>query len=319
MSKNEPVHNNLFGKTFQNIENTNDFIKGALPAGIVRKLDFSTSVIQSTSHVDDSLRSHLSDFVIKIRTKDDEPVDLYFLFEHKSHKDKNILWQLLKYQYLMLEEDYNAKRKFRIIIPVVFYHGRGKWNLKRSFSESFDVPRYFRKHTLNFEYFLYDTKEFDLSQGDRFSQNVFLMSVLSLMKQYGKVDAEKFRTVVRYMKSSGMDWKDDQTLVLIRYFVMTNEVDKEKVMTIITEEFGDEAEEMMPSLGKKIYNEGRQEGREEGIQIGIEKGIEKGAFAKAVETCRNALRSGILPELVAKITNLPLEKVLEIQKTLQTD
>ncbi|HQN74213.1 MAG TPA: Rpn family recombination-promoting nuclease/putative transposase [bacterium] len=75
MSKNEPVHNNLFGKTFQNIENTNDFIKGALPAGIVRKLDFSTSVIQSTSHVDDSLRSHLSDFVIKIRTKDDEAVD----------------------------------------------------------------------------------------------------------------------------------------------------------------------------------------------------------------------------------------------------
>jgi len=25
MSKNEPLHNNLFGKTFQNIENTNDF------------------------------------------------------------------------------------------------------------------------------------------------------------------------------------------------------------------------------------------------------------------------------------------------------
>ncbi|HQM85248.1 MAG TPA: hypothetical protein PLD55_11270, partial [bacterium] len=90
---------------------------------------------------------------------------------------------------------------------------------------------------------------------------------------------------------------------------------KDKVMTIITEEFGPDAEDMMPSLGKKIYNEGR----EEGFQIGIEKGIEKGSFTKAVETCRNALRSGILPELVAKITNLPLEKVLEIQKTLQTD
>jgi len=83
MDKNEPVHNNLFGKTFQGIENTNDFIKGALPAGIVRKLDFSTSVIQSTSHVDDSLRSHLSDFVIKIKTKEDENVDLYFLFAEK--------------------------------------------------------------------------------------------------------------------------------------------------------------------------------------------------------------------------------------------
>jgi len=214
---------------------------------------------------------------------------------------------LLKYQYLMLEEDYKAERKFRIIIPVVFYHGHGKWNLKRSFSESFNVPHYFRKHTLNFEYFLYDTKEFDLSQGDRFSNNVFLMSVLSLMKQYGKVDAEKFRTVVRYMKSSGMDWKDDQTLVLIRYFVMTNEVDKDKVMTIITEEFGPDAEEMMPSLGKKIYNEGRQEGRQEG------------AFAKAVETCKKALKKGFDINTIIELTGLPVEKIKEIQKTLQTD
>jgi predicted transposase/invertase (TIGR01784 family) len=203
------------------------------------------------------------------------------------------------------------ERPSRIIIPVVFYHGHGKWNLKRSFSESFDVPHYFRKHTINFEYFLYDTKEFDLSQGDRFSNNVFLMSVLSLMKQYGKLDAEKFRTVVRYMKSSGMDWKDDQTLVLIRYFVMTNEVDKDKVMTIITEEFGPDAEEMMPSLGKKIYNEGR----EEGLQVGIE----KGAFAKAVETCKKALKKGFDINTIIELTGLPVEKIKEIQKTLQTD
>jgi len=135
------------------------------------------------------------------------------------------------------------------------------------------------------------------------------------MKQYGKMDAEKFRTVVRYMKSSGMDWKDDQTLVLIRYFVMTNEVDKDKVMTIITEEFGPEAEEMMPSLGKKIYNEGR----EEGLQIGIEKGIEKGAFAKAVETCKKALKKGFDINTIIELTGLPVEKIKEIQKTLQTD
>ncbi|MGI6394074.1 MAG: Rpn family recombination-promoting nuclease/putative transposase [bacterium] len=332
MGKNRLLHNNLFGKVFHEIENTNDFIRGALPAGIVKKLDFSTTEIQSTSHVDDSLRSYLSDFVIKIKTKEDDDVDLYFLFEHKSYKDKDILWQLLKYQYLMLEEDFKAKRKFRIIIPVVFYHGHGKWNLKKSFSESFDVPHYFRRHTLNFEYFLYDTKDFDLSQGERFGNNPHLMSTLWFMKQYGKMNNEKFRIAVRFMKSSGMSWRDDRVYTVIRYFIMTNEVDKNEAMTIITEEFGDEAEEMMPSLGKKIYNEGKEkgilvgieqgiekgieQGIEKGRQEGIEKGIQKGAYAKAVETCKKALIAGADIKFISKITGLSIEEIKEIRKNL---
>ncbi|MGI6394141.1 MAG: Rpn family recombination-promoting nuclease/putative transposase [bacterium] len=332
MGKNRLLHNNLFGKVFHEIENTNDFIRGALPAGIVKKLDFSTSVIQSTSHVDDSLRSHLSDFVIKIKTKEDDDVDLYFLFEHKSYKDKDILWQLLKYQYLMLEEDFKAKRKFRIIIPVVFYHGHGKWNLKKSFSESFDVPRYFRRHTLNFEYFLYDTKDFDLSQGERFGNNPHLMSAMWFMKQYGKMNNEKFRIVIRFMKNSGMSWRDDWVYIVIWYFMMTNEVDKNEAMTIITEEFGDEAEEMMPSLGKKIYNEGKekgilvgieqgiekgiQKGRQEGRQEGIEKGIQRGVLSKAIEICKKALKKGFDIDTIVELTGLPLEKIKEIEKTL---
>ncbi|HOG44865.1 MAG TPA: hypothetical protein PLW78_12400, partial [bacterium] len=85
------------------------------------------------------------------------------------------------------------------------------------------------------------------------------------------------------------------------------EVDKDKVMTIITEEFGPDAEEMMPSLGKKIYNEGRQEGRQEG------------AFAKAVETCKKALKKGFDINTIIELTGLPVEKIKEIQKTLQTD
>ncbi|MGI6395574.1 MAG: hypothetical protein ACOX2F_12760 [bacterium] len=91
-------------------------------------------------------------------------------------------------------------------------------------------------------------------------------------------------------------------------------------MTIITEEFGDEAEEMMPSLGKKIYNEGK----EKGILVGIEKGIEKGRqegrqegiFAKTIEICKKALKRGFDIDTIIELTGLPLEKIKEIEKTL---
>ena len=77
----------------------------------------------------------------------------------------------------------------------------------------------------------------------------------------------------------------------------------------------------MPSLAKKWFEQGKEKGIEKGIEKGMEKGIEKGmekgAFLKAVETCKNALRSGISSDTVALITGLSKEKVLEIQKEMK--
>ncbi len=61
-----------------------------------------------------------------------------------------------------------------------------------------------------------------------------------------------------------------------------------------------DVEVKMISLADRLRQEGRQEG----------------AFFNAVETCKNALLSGLSPEIVSQITKLPLEKVLEIQSTL---
>ena len=119
------------------------------------------------------------------------------------------------------------------------------------------------------------------------------------MKHYGKMDAEKARSLLQYLKNAGYRWDEDDVFILLRYFVMTNTVDKEEVMNIIKEEFGDEAEELMPSLGRTIFNEGKEEG----------------ALEKAIETCRNLLVSGIDPKIVSNATGLSVKEVLKIQKT----
>ncbi len=69
-----------------------------------------------------------------------------------------------------------------------------------------------------------------------------------------------------------------------------------------------DVEVKMISLADRLRQEGRQEG--------IEKGIEKGAFLKAVETCKKALMYGATPEFASQITGIPLQKVLEIQKSI---
>jgi len=308
MRKKEPIHNNFFIKTFKNLNNTRDFIKGALPAEITKKLDLSTIEIEPGTHVDDSLKSHLSDLIIKVKTKDDDNVDLYFLFEHKSYKDRGILWQLLKYQYLMLEEDHNAKKDFRIIIPVVFYHGKGKWNLERKFSDFIKVSKEFRKYVLSYEYLLFNTSDFDLSQNNKFNKNIYLMSAASLMKEMHSMDSEKMATLFKYMSGSGLINEHDILVVLFDYLVKSNDVEEKEVVTIIRNELGSEAEDVMPSLAQRWL--------EEGIAKGVAKGKEEGALSKAIETCKKLLVSGIDPAIVSDATGISIKEVLKIQKEI---
>lgn len=63
------------------------------------------------------------------------------------------------------------------------------------------------------------------------------------------------------------------------------------------------------------FSEGLATGREEGISIGLEQGLERGAYQKALETAKNLLAEGIVPQMVARCTNLPLDEVLSLCET----
>ncbi|MBX4259992.1 Rpn family recombination-promoting nuclease/putative transposase [Clostridium estertheticum] len=55
---------------------------------------------------------------------------------------------------------------------------------------------------------------------------------------------------------------------------------------------------------------------EKGIKKGIEQGIEQGEYKKAIENATNFLKLGISEEIVAKGSGLPLEKIIELKKTI---
>ena len=61
---------------------------------------------------------------------------------------------------------------------------------------------------------------------------------------------------------------------------------------------------------------GLEEGLKQGIQQGLQQGIQQGEQKKAIEVARNALKMDLSPEQAAKISGLPLEKVMELQKEI---
>src|SRR5690625_3721170 len=67
-----------------------------------------------------------------------EKKDIYiFLFEHKSYEEKNISFQLLKYMIEIWENKLNKEKtdELPIVIPLVVYHGKQKWNIKRTLGD----------------------------------------------------------------------------------------------------------------------------------------------------------------------------------------
>ena len=62
----------------------------------------------------------------------------------------------------------------------------------------------------------------------------------------------------------------------------------------------------------QIHN-AEKRGREEGLQQGLQQGMQQ----KAIEAARNALSMNLSAEQASKIAGLPLEKVLDLQKTIQ--
>ena len=57
---------------------------------------------------------------------------VYFFFEHKSYRSKNVAFQLLRYMIEIWEAKMNKENadELPIIIPLVIYHGKEDWKVK---------------------------------------------------------------------------------------------------------------------------------------------------------------------------------------------
>ncbi|MCK4764356.1 MAG: Rpn family recombination-promoting nuclease/putative transposase, partial [Candidatus Aminicenantes bacterium] len=158
MSDINNVHDKFFKKTFEDPNNAGTFLKFALPGNLRDAVELSNIEIDATNYVSKQFRECFSDIVIKTKMKPQSneeegiPVDIYILFEHKYSRDAGIFIQLLYYMYTMWQKDIDEKKDLRIIIPFVFYHGKEKWNIPRSFAEQFKVSGAVKDFLLNYRY-----------------------------------------------------------------------------------------------------------------------------------------------------------------------
>jgi predicted transposase/invertase (TIGR01784 family) len=119
-----------------------DFLRQHLPAEVVALRDLTQLQLEKDSFVDEHLRGAFSDLIYSTVTREQTPVRIALLCEHKSYPDLWVTFQVLRYQvgYWVREFDQiqaappsdaapgrPSRPTLTPILVLLVYHGRAAW------------------------------------------------------------------------------------------------------------------------------------------------------------------------------------------------
>lgn len=114
-------HDAFSRESFGRREIAQDFLRQQLPEELLTALNLEALEIAKDSYISPDLHAAFSDLVYRVRTRAEEDLFVYILFEHKSSPDHWVGLQLLRYIALQ-GEAYRKQFPGARQIPPVYPH-----------------------------------------------------------------------------------------------------------------------------------------------------------------------------------------------------
>ncbi len=188
-------HDKFFKSIFSQKEYAREFLEKTTPQEMIEHLNLDTLQLDPTDYVDENLQEYFADVVYnceyKISGNKAKQIKISFIFEHKSYKEHIPYLQLLRYmlnvwdnQVIQAKQAKGDFKDFRLqpIIPIIFYHGRSKWN-KEPFESYFaGQDEFLMRFIPKFEYHLVNMADYPNAQINHLFRKRQLQVALLLMK-----------------------------------------------------------------------------------------------------------------------------------------
>ncbi len=158
------VHDAFVKNLLSHKESASEFIKNALPADVCQHFDLDKIIYLPDTYVPKELNEYISDIVLKVPalgSKGDITVSI--LVEHKSSVDHFTCLQLLNYIINGYNLQHKQKEQFSVIVPVIYYHGRGKWKFRPLDQLFADLPDVFRKYIPVFDIEMFKVQDYSVA------------------------------------------------------------------------------------------------------------------------------------------------------------
>ena len=232
------------------------------------------------------------DLLFSVQLKDSkERVRIFFLLEHKSHQDPNLLKQVLRYQTCIYNQ-FNYP-----VIPILVYHGKEKdCKVPLRFKDLLQgltpcLDREFGKNILDFECKLLNIHDINLY--DEKIKNLPTRPILFIMASIWRLELETVRELFRM--GEALDKKDQQFLMqkVLDYIVRTDPTFTIKKLQRTEEETVSKEENRVMTALQSSLDQYKMEGHKEGLMEGQKKNqmevalrmIQKGFDAKMIHSC----------------------------------
>jgi Uncharacterized conserved protein len=220
---------------------------------------------------------------------EDQDAYIRVVLEHKSYLDKELPTQLSYYNAAIWEEAIKEKDYYPPIINIVFYHGKGEWNVPTSLPIVKNTK--LEKYASKLNYILIDLNK--ISDDDIISkahQDLCTQWAMLAMKHI--FDSIKgfmrvLELIADYIKSHDYIETTHCIFLTLDYIVSVKD-NAEEVENILKELTGGDKKVM--TLTEKWKMEGKQEGLQEGLQKGLIK-AKKDDIKSAV-----LIKFGLLPK-----------------------
>jgi predicted transposase/invertase (TIGR01784 family) len=247
------------------------FVRHYLPAEVTAQLDLRTLEQVKDSFVAESLREFFSDLIYRVRRRDGAEVYVYLLLEHKSAPDKWAPLQLLGYEVKFWEQAKEAgAERLPLIIPVVLYHGRQRWNIAQNFQALVEGAE--REEWLQFiPRFKYHLCDLSQIADEEITGAAELQAGLLLMKYIFRDELldEQLEKIASRLQEVPEGQLREHLMPMATYVAATHrDVSPKQLESKLKAAFTRKRGKVMPTLLETWIEKGVQQGLELGVQQG---------------------------------------------------
>ncbi|WGL94019.1 Rpn family recombination-promoting nuclease/putative transposase [Arsenophonus nasoniae] len=295
-------HDAIFRQFLQEKETAKEFFEIWLPEEIKSLCNLETIRAESSSFIDEEMKSYQSDILYSVNTKKGKGY-LYLLIEHQSTPDKLIAWRLMRYSMAAMQKHLEAgHKKLPLVYPILFYCG-----------EQSPHP--------------YSTDWLDCFSGRDLAENIYmkpfkLVDVTTLedgeIMQHRRIAL--LELVQKHIRQRDMSELLHEIAKLLSYDYYTEKQAVTMMNYLIQEGNTENPQKFITDIAKKSK---KHEGAfmniaqgliQEGMQKGKLQGIQEGRKQEKIELARNFLANGVDRKIVKLSTGLSDKELDKLAK-----
>ena len=314
-------HDKIFRKILDVESEAVNFINESL--NLKNKITEKQIEKYTSSFITSNLANEESDVIYKLKNK-----NIFFLIEHQTKIDYTMPLRILEYETAIIKsaidyEKFGQKNyKIPMVIPIVLYTGKRKWNAKTYINEIQEKFEDFKE--LNFaRYNVIDIN--NISEEKLLNDTNYLSKIMLLEKYRGNELSQYLDKIVKEIKLNEEYYniKGKEVLIVLIEQILSVKIGEKKAKEILKMLKG--GNQNMLNCIESAYRENRvlfnngvkigmKSGMRSGMRSGIKSGMKSGIEKGKIEIIKELLKIKMPISQISQVTHFTEEKIREIEK-----